>query len=84
MEAIAEVDKAAREGNVPPGSRRQSTLLHSRRTSQISLGPRRSIVGPRGSLWGAFRSGFQKPVKYENTYRMEPKEQERVKHKKVS
>ncbi|THD25898.1 Tctex1 domain-containing protein 1 [Fasciola hepatica] len=83
MEAIVEIDKV-RDAPVQPGSRRPSTLTHSRRQSQASVGYRRSIAGPRGSLWGAFRSGFQKNVKYENTYRMQPKENECIKQKKLN
>ncbi|KAA0201063.1 Tctex1 domain-containing protein 1 [Fasciolopsis buskii] len=82
MEAIVEVDKG-RDAPVLPGSRRQSVLTHSRRQSQASVSHRRSVVGPRGSLWGTFRSGFQKSYKYENTYRMQPKESERIKQKKL-
>ncbi|CAL8076059.1 unnamed protein product [Calicophoron daubneyi] len=66
-----------------PNSRRTSLAMSSRRVSYFNAGQRSSLLGQRGSMWGIFRGGLPKNVKYENTYRTEPKEKERINQKKL-
>lgn len=65
-------------------SRRPSIITQSRRQSRFSFASRRSLFGGHGSLIGMLRGGVNKNIKYENTYRIQPKPNERIKQKQVS
>ncbi|CAH8593150.1 unnamed protein product [Schistosoma turkestanicum] len=64
-------------------SRRPSIYNQSRRQSRFSFASHRSLTGVHGSLIGMLRGGVNKNVKFENTYRLQPKPNERVKHKRL-
>ncbi|CAH8652688.1 unnamed protein product [Schistosoma rodhaini] len=64
-------------------SRRPSIIPQSRRQSRFSFASRKSLFGGHGSLIGMLRGGVNKNIKYENTYRIQPKPNERIKQKQL-
>ncbi|TNN08063.1 Tctex1 domain-containing protein [Schistosoma japonicum] len=85
IDSIDETDKIRKESHdtTQNDSRRTSILNQSRRQSRYSFTIRKSIFGRHGSFIGLSRGGMNKNIKYENTYRITPKPNEKIKQKQL-
>ncbi|KAK4475613.1 hypothetical protein MN116_000887 [Schistosoma mekongi] len=85
IDSIDDIDKIHKESHdiIQNDSRRPSILNQSRRQSRYSFTLRKSIFSRHGSFLGLSRGGMNKNIKYENTYRITPKSNEKIKQKQL-